>query len=65
MTAKFGLLEEACGVHLHAKFHLNVFILSASVDPKTTILGNFCHLGLPYRPLFTDEGQIWCARGRQ
>ena len=39
MRAKFGGLEQTQGLHLTAKFHLNVFILSAS--PKTTILGKF------------------------
>jgi len=29
---------------------------------KTTILGNVWHLGLPYQPAFTNDGQIRCAR---
>ena len=31
MRAKFGVLEQTQGLHLPAKFHLNVFIVSASV----------------------------------
>jgi len=30
MRAKFGVLEQTQGLHLQAKFHLNVFIVSAS-----------------------------------
>ena len=30
MKVKFGVLEQTQGLHLHAKFHLNVFIVSAS-----------------------------------
>ena len=42
---------------LHAKFHLNVFIVSASRGQKThgKILTFW---GLLYRRPFTDEGQI-------
>ena len=41
MRAKFGVLEQSQGLHLQAKFHLNVFIVSASGGQKTTILGKF------------------------
>ena len=34
MRAKFGLLEQTQGLHLQAKFHLNVFIVSASGGQK-------------------------------
>ena len=62
MRAEFGGLQQTQGLHLQAKFHLNVFIVSASGGQKTTILGTFCHFwGLLYRPPFTDEGQIWCV----
>ena len=30
MRAKFGVLEQNEGLHLQAKFHMNVFIVSAS-----------------------------------
>ena len=30
MRAKFGVLEQTQSLQLHAKFHLNVFIVSAS-----------------------------------
>ena len=39
--------------HLHDKFHLNVYIVSASGGEKP-ILGKFL-----YRPPFTNDGQIW------
>ena len=41
MRAKFGVLEQTKGLHLHAKFHLNVFIVSASGGQKPTILGEY------------------------
>jgi len=34
MRAKFGVLEQTQGLHLQAKFHLNVFIVSASGGQK-------------------------------
>ena len=34
MRAKFGVLEQTQGLHLHAKFYLNVFIVSASDGEK-------------------------------
>jgi len=34
MRAKFDVLEQTQGVHLQAKFHLNVFIVSASGGHK-------------------------------
>ena len=48
---------------VRAKFHLNVFIVSASGGQKLQFLGKFWHFwGLLYRPPFTDEGRIWSAR---
>ena len=41
MRAKFGELEQTQGVHLPAKFHLNVFIASASGDQKPQFWANF------------------------
>ena len=62
MRTKFGVLEQTQGLHLPAKFHLNVFIVSASNGQKPQFWTNFDILGgLLYRPPFTDEGQIWCA----
>jgi len=39
--AKFGVLDQTQGLHLQVKFHLNMFIVSASGRrwPKTTIFG--------------------------
>ena len=66
MRAKFGALEQTQGLHLQAKFHLNVFIASVSGGQKPQVLANFdIFWGLLYRPPFTDEGQIWCARADQ
>jgi len=43
MRVKFGVLEptRGLGLHLRAKFHLNVFIVSASGGQKNTILAKF------------------------
>ena len=46
---------------LHAKFNLNVFIVSASGGQKPQFWAHFDMLKLLYRPPFTDEGQMWCA----
>ena len=60
MRAKFGVLEQTQGLHLPAKFHLNVFIVSAT--GKNHNFGQFMtFLGAPVWTPFTDEGQIWCA----
>ena len=45
MRAKFGVLEQTQGLHLPAKFHLNVFIVSASGGQKPQFLANFDNLG--------------------
>ena len=58
MRVKFGVLEHTQGLQLHAKFHLNVFIVSASgSQKKTEFWANFDIWGLLYQPPFTDEGQ--------
>jgi len=62
MTVKFGVLKQTKRIHLHAKFHLNVFIVSASSGHKSQFWANFDSWGLLYRPAFTDEGQILCAK---
>ena len=41
MSAKFGVIEQTQVVHLQAKFHLNVFIVSASGDQKPQFWANF------------------------
>jgi len=41
MRAKFGVLEQTRGLHLHAKFRLNVFIVSASGGQKPQYWANF------------------------
>ena len=58
MKVKFGMLKQTDRLHLRAKFHLNVFIVSPS-GGQTTILGKFEFWGLLYRLPFTDKGQIW------
>jgi len=45
MRAKFGVLEQTQGLHLEAKFHRNVFVVSASGGQKSQILANFDNLG--------------------
>jgi len=46
MRVKFGVLEQTQGLHLHAIFHLNVFIVSASGNQKPQFLGKFWAFGL-------------------
>ena len=47
MRAKFGVLEQNQGLHLQAKFHMNVFIVSASGGQQTQFLANFDNFGGP------------------
>jgi len=51
------------GLHWHAKFHLNVFIVSASGGQKPQFWAYFDFLGapVPTPTPFTNEGQMWCA----
>jgi len=60
MRAKFAVLEQTQGVHLRAKFHLNVFIVSASGGQNDNFGQILTFLGAPVPTAFTDEGQIWC-----
>ena len=53
MRAKFRVLEQTQGLRLQAKFHMNVFIVSASGGEKPQFLANFDILGVLYRPPFT------------
>ena len=41
IRVKFGVLEQTQGLHLPAKFHLNVFIVSASGNQKPQFWANF------------------------
>ena len=50
MRAKFGVLEQTQCLHLQAKFHLNVFIVSASGDQKQQCWVILTLGGLLYRP---------------
>jgi len=61
MRVKFGVLEQTHSLHLHAKFHINVFILSASGGQKLQFEQILTFVGLLYQPSFTDKGQIWRA----
>ena len=50
MRAKFGGLEDTQVLHLPAKFHLNVFIVSASGGQKLQSWANFTPIGASCRP---------------
>jgi len=43
MRAEFGGLQQTQGLHLHAKFHLKVFVVSASGGQKPQFWGKFWH----------------------
>jgi len=62
MRAKFSVLEQTKGLHLRAKFHLNVFIVSASGGQKPQFWENFDIFflggGLLYRPPFIHEAKF-------
>ena len=45
---------------LYPKFHLNVFVVSASGGQKPQFWANLDILGAPVPTPFTNEGQIWC-----
>jgi len=45
MRVKFGVLEQTKGLHIPAKFRLNVFIVSASGDQKPQYWANFDNFG--------------------
>ena len=49
MRVKFAVLEQTQGLDLHAKFHLNVFIVSAAGSQKTQFWANFDIWGAPVR----------------
>jgi len=56
MRAKFGVLEQTQGLHLQAKFHLIVFIVSASGSQKPQFWANFDILGAPVPTPFYRRG---------
>jgi len=47
MRVKFGVIEQTQGLHCRAKFHRNVFIVSASGGQKPQFWANFDFLGAP------------------
>ena len=59
MKVKFGVLKQTERLHLHAEFHLNVFIVSFSSGQKPQFWAHFELWGLLYRLPFPDKGQIW------
>ena len=60
MRAKFGGLEQTQGLHLPAKFHLNVFIVSAYGGQKLQFWANFDIFGGSCIDALLPD-QIWCA----
>jgi len=58
MRVKFGVLEQTQGLHCHAKFHLNLFIVSASGGQKPQFWANFDFLGAPVPTPFTDPNVV-------
>ena len=58
MRVKFGVLEQTQDLQLHAKFHLNVFIVPTSGGQKPPFWANFDIWGLQYRPPFTDQAKF-------
>jgi len=62
MKVKFGVLKQTKRLHLHAEFHLKVFIVSAPSGQKPQFWANVDFWEILYRPPITDEDQIWCAK---
>jgi len=67
MRVKFGLLKQTQGLHLYAKFHLNVFIVSASGGQKPQFLANFDIFGGsctdPLLPMRAKFDMLWHTHG--
>jgi len=63
---RFGVLEQTQGLHLQAKFHVNVFIVSASGGQKPQFLANFDFLGGsctdPLSPMRAKSGALQQTR---
>ena len=64
MRVKFGASEQTQGLHLPAKFRLNVFIVSASGGQKPQFWANFDSFGGscidPLLPNFVPIGLFYC-----
>ena len=62
MKAKFSVLEQTQGLHLQAKFHLNVFIVSASGGQKPQFWENVDIFGAsvltPFLPMRAKFGEL-------
>ena len=56
MRVKFGVLEQTQGLHLQAKFHLDVFIVSAAVGQESQYWANFDILEAAVPTTYADEG---------
>jgi len=54
------VLEQTQGLHLPAKFHLNLFIVSAFGGQKPFFWANFDIFGLLYRPLYQWGSNLVC-----
>ena len=67
MRAKFGVLEQTQGLHLPAKFHLNVFIVSASNGQRPQFWTNFDIFGGscidPLSPMRAKFGELEQTQG--
>ena len=71
MRVKVCVLEETQGIHLHTKFHVNVFFVLASGSPKPQFWTNFDIVGgsctdhlLPMRCKFSAacaRADPWCT----
>jgi len=62
MTVKFGMLEQTQGLHLPAKFYLNVIIVSASGGQEPQFWANFDISGAPL-PMRAKFGVLEQTRG--
>ena len=61
MRAKFGGLEQIQGLHLPAKFHLNVFIVLASGGQKPQFWANFDFCAAPVpSPFYQQRPNLVC-----
>ena len=59
------MIQQTKGPHLQAKFHLNVFVVSAPVAKNHNFGQILTFLGAPVPTPFTYEGQMWCATSDQ
>jgi len=62
IQAKFSMRQYTHCLRSHAKFHLNVLIVSACSGQKPQFWENFDIWRTPVPTPFNDEGQIWCTR---